>query len=232
MRSKEEAHDYRYFPEPDLVPVEVNNEWIESIKRQLMEQTSSYIMSDVTLLEPDLPDQKRQRFIRQYGLPEYDADLLISERAMAEWFEQAVKLGADPKTVSNWMMGELTKLLNEENKQIEECGLKPEDLVGLLELIDKGIISGKIAKIVFGEMYKTGKDADTIVKEKGLVQISDEADIEKAVNEVLEKNPEEVERFKAGDEKLMGFFIGQIMKVTKGKANPKIVNELLKKKLS
>ncbi len=216
MRSKEEAHDYRYFPEPDLVPVEVELLWIEQIKTQIVE----------------LPDSRQQRFINQYGLPEYDADLLISERAMAEWFEQAVKLGADPKIVSNWMMGELTKLLNEENKQIEECGLKPEDLVGLLELINKGIISGKIAKTVFEEMYKTGKNADTIVKEKGLVQISDEADIEKAVDEVLEKNHKEVERFKAGDEKLMGFFVGQIMKATKGKANPKIVNELLKKKLS
>ena len=215
MRSKEEAHDYRYFPEPDLVPIEVEPSWIEQIKTQIVE----------------LPDSRQQRFINQYGLPEYDADLLISERAMAEWFEQVVKLGADPKTVSNWMMGELTKLLNEENKQIEECGLKPEDLVGLLDLINKGIISGKIAKTVFEEMYKTGKNADTIVKEKGLVQISDEADIEKAVDEVLEKNHKEVERFKAGDEKLMGFFVGQIMKATKGKANPKIVNELLKKKL-
>ena len=151
---------------------------------------------------------------------------------MAEWFEQAIKLGADPKTVSNWMMGELTKLLNEENKQIEECGLKPEDLVGLLDFINKGIISGKIAKTVFEEMYKTGKNADTIVKEKGLVQVSDESEIEKAVDEALAKNPGEVERFRAGEEKLIGFFVGQIMKATKGKANPKIVNELLKKKLS
>ena len=216
MRSKEEAHDYRYFPEPDLVPIEVEPSWIEQIKAKLIE----------------LPDSRQQRFINQYGLPEYDADLLVSERAMAEWFEQVVKLGADPKTVSNWMMGELTKLLNEENKQIEECGLKPEDLVGLLELINKGIISGKIAKTVFEEMYKTGKNADTIVKEKGLVQVSDESEIEKAVDEALAKNPGEVERFRAGEEKLIGFFVGQIMKATKGKANPKIVNELLKKKLS
>ena len=216
MRSKEEAHDYRYFHEPDLVPIEVDSSWIEQIKTQIVE----------------LPDSRKQRFISKYGLPGYDAGLLISERAMAEWFEQVVKLGADPKTVSNWMMGELTKLLNEENKQIEECGLKPEDLVGLLDLINKGIISGKIAKTVFEEMYKTGKNADTIVKEKGLVQVSDESEIEKAVDEALAKNPGEVERFRAGDEKLMGFFVGQIMKATKGKANPKIVNELLKKKLS
>lgn len=215
MRSKEEAHDYRYFPEPDLIPVEVDRSLIEQIKTQLVE----------------LPDPKRKRFISQYRLPEYDADLLISERSTAEWFEQAVKLGGDPKIVSNWMMGELMRRLNEENKQIEECGLKPEQLVGLLKLIDKGIISGKIAKTIFEEMYKTGKDADIIVKEKGLVQISDETDIEPIINEILEKNPKEVERFKAGEEKLMGFFVGQTMKATKGKANPKIVNELLKKKL-
>ncbi|MBI4654556.1 MAG: Asp-tRNA(Asn)/Glu-tRNA(Gln) amidotransferase subunit GatB [Nitrospirae bacterium] len=215
MRSKEEAHDYRYFPEPDLVPVEVDGSWIAEIKAQLVE----------------LPDSRQQRFIKQYGLPEYDADLLTSERAVAEWFEGAVKLGGDPKTVSNWMMGELMRLLNEENKQIEECGLKPVQFVGLLKLIDKGTISGKIAKAVFEEMYKTGKNPDTIVKEKGLIQITDEADIEKVINEVLEKNPKEVERFRAGEEKLMGFFVGQIMKATKGKANPKIVNELLKKKL-
>ncbi len=216
MRSKEEAHDYRYFPEPDLVPIEVEPSWIEQIKAKLIE----------------LPDSRRERFINQYRLPEYDAYLLTSERTTAEWFEQAVKLGADPKIVSNWMMGELMKLLNEENKQIDECELKPEHLVDLLGLIDKGIVSGKIAKTVFEEMYKTGKNADTIVKEKGLVQITDEADIEKSVAEVLEKNPNEVERYKAGEEKLMGFFVGQIMKITRGKANPKIVNELLRKKLN
>ena len=215
MRSKEQAHDYRYFPEPDLMPIEIDSLWIETIKNSVKE----------------LPDAKRKRFIREYNLPEHDADLLTFERATAEWFEQAVKLGADPKTVSNWMMGELMKLLNEENKQIEECSLKPEHLTGLLGLIDKGIISGKIAKTVFEEMYKTGKTADAIVKEKGLVQITDEAGIEAVVDEVLQKNPKEVARFKTGEEKLIGFFIGQIMKETKGKANPEIVNELLKKKL-
>lgn len=216
MRLKEEAHDYRYFPEPDLVPVEVDKEWIEKIKADIVE----------------LPDSRRQRFITQYGLPEYDADLLTSERPMAEWFEQAVKLGGEPKTVSNWMMGELMRILNKQNKQIEECALKPEQLVRLLNLIDKGIISGNIAKTVFYVMYDTGKDVEIIVEEKGLVQISDESEIEKVVNEVLGKNPKEVERFRAGEEKLMGFFVGQVMKATKGKANPQIVNELLKKKLS
>ncbi|MBS1111726.1 MAG: aspartyl/glutamyl-tRNA(Asn/Gln) amidotransferase subunit [Nitrospirae bacterium] len=215
MRSKEEAHDYRYFPDPDLVPVEVNDKWIKDIMSQLVE----------------LPDSKRQRFISQYGLPGQDADLLTSERSIAEWFEEAVKLGGEPKAVSNWMMGEVMRLLNEDNKQIEECGLRPDHLVGLLKLIEKNVISGKIAKTVFEEMYKTGKAADVVVKEKGLVQVSDESEIEKTVDEVLANSQGEIERFKAGDAKLMGFFVGQIMKITKGKANPKIVNELLRKKL-
>jgi aspartyl-tRNA(Asn)/glutamyl-tRNA(Gln) amidotransferase subunit B len=216
MRSKEEAHDYRYFPEPDLVPVEVDTAWIEEIRAKIVE----------------LPDSRRHRLISQYGLPEHDADLLTSEKAMAEWFEEAVKSGGEPKAVSNWMMGELMRLLNEENRQIEECALKPEQLSGLLHLMDKGLISGKIAKTVFEEMYKTGRDAETIVKEKGLVQVSDETEIEKSVDEVLAKYTGEVERFRAGDEKLLGFFVGQVMKATKGKANPKVVNELLRKKLS
>jgi len=215
MRSKEEAHDYRYFPDPDLVPVEVNNVWIEQIRTQIVE----------------MPDARRQRFITQYGLPGQDADLLTSERIIAEWFEQAVKLGGDPKGVSNWMMGDLMRLLNEENRPFDECQLKPAQLVEMLVLIDQGTISGKIAKTVFEEMYKTGKDAEAIVKEKGLVQVNDESEIGKVVDDILQKNLKEVERFRAGEEKLLGFFAGQVMKATKGKANPKMVNELLKKKL-
>lgn len=215
MRSKEEAHDYRYFPEPDLVPITVEQKWIDEIKASL----------------PELPDAKRERFVSEYGLPEYDADFLISERSLAGWYEDVVKAGGQPKAAANWMMVELTKLLNDENKTIEECSLKPEQLAGMLKLIDNGTISGKIAKTVFEEMYKSGKDADAVVKEKGLVQISDSSEIEKAVDEVISKNPKEVERFKSGDEKLIGFFVGQIMKATKGKANPQMVNELLKKKL-
>jgi aspartyl-tRNA(Asn)/glutamyl-tRNA(Gln) amidotransferase subunit B len=157
--------------------------------------------------------------------------LLISQSSSASFFEEAVNLGGEPKSVSNWMNVELIRYLNEENKQFDESPVKPEHLVGLLKLIETGKISGKIAKTVLDEMYKTGKEADTIVEEKGLVQISDEADIEAIVNKVLEKNPEEIERFKAGEQKLIGFFVGQVMKETKGKANPKIVNELLKKKL-
>ncbi len=215
MRSKEEAHDYRYFPDPDLMPIEVDTAWIEQIRSHIVE----------------LPDARRQRFIREYGLTAYDADLLAAERATAEWFEQAVKSGGEPKAVSNWMMGELMRLLNEENRQIDECGLKPGQLSGLLKLMDKGVISGKIAKTVFEDMYKTGKDAEAIVSEKGLVQMSDETGIEAIIDEVLSRSPQEIERFRAGDAKLMGFFVGQVMKETKGKANPKIVNELLRRKL-
>jgi aspartyl-tRNA(Asn)/glutamyl-tRNA(Gln) amidotransferase subunit B len=215
MRGKEEAHDYRYFPEPDLVPIKVEQKWIDEIKTSL----------------PELPDIKRKRFVSEYGLPEYDADLLISEKPLADWFEEGVRLGGEPKVIANWMKGDLLRLLNEDNKSIEECPLEPKQLVDMLKLIDNGIISGKIAKTVFEEMYKTGRDAEVIVKEKGLIQISDEGAIEKAVDEVISKSPEETERFKAGEEKLIGFFVGQVMKLTKGKANPKMVNDLLKKKL-
>ncbi|RPI34492.1 MAG: Asp-tRNA(Asn)/Glu-tRNA(Gln) amidotransferase subunit GatB, partial [Nitrospiraceae bacterium] len=216
MRSKEEAHDYRYFPEPDLVPITVDQSTIDEIRAGL----------------PELPDAKRKRFASDFGLPQLDADLLTSEKAVAEWFEEAVKAGGQPKAVSNWMMGELMRLLNEENSSIENCLLRPEQLAGMLVLIDKGTISGKIAKTVFSEMYKTGKDAEAIVKEKGLVQISDESSIEKAVDELIAKHPSEVERFRAGEEKLLGFFVGQVMKAMKGKANPQMLNDLLKKKLS
>jgi aspartyl-tRNA(Asn)/glutamyl-tRNA(Gln) amidotransferase subunit B len=215
MRSKEEAHDYRYFPEPDLVPIEIASSWIERIKATI----------------PELPDVKSERFVTQYKLPEHNAELLTSERSMAEWFEEAVKLGGDPKNVSNWMMGDLMRRLNEDNRQINEIDLQPEQLVRLLKLIEDGTISGKIAKTVFDEMYKTGGNPDIIVKEQGLIQISDASDIEPIIDEILEKNPKEIERYRAGEQKLIGFFVGQIMKATKGKANPKTVNELLKKKL-
>lgn len=215
MRTKEEAHDYRYFPEPDLVPMAAGPEMIAEIKSGL----------------PELPDAKRERFVSRYGLPEYDAELLTSEKAIAAWFERAVSEGGQPKAVSNWMMGEVMRLLNEGNRSIEECPIQPGQLAGMLRLIDNGTISGKIAKTVFEEMFKSGKDAETVVKEKGLVQISDEGAIEQAVDEVLARNATEVERFRSGDEKLMGFFVGQVMKATKGKANPQLLNELLRKKL-
>jgi aspartyl-tRNA(Asn)/glutamyl-tRNA(Gln) amidotransferase subunit B len=216
MRGKEEAHDYRYFPEPDLVPVVVEKEWIDEIKASL----------------PELPDIKRDRFVTEYGLPETDADLLVSEKHLAHWYEEAVKLGGHPKSIVNWIMGDLMRLLNGDNKVIEDCSLKPNQLVNMLRLMDNGTISGKIAKSVFEEMYTTGKDPEGIVKEKGLVQISDSGEIEKAVDDVISKHLEEAQRFKAGEEKLIGFFVGQVMKVTKGKANPQMLNDLLRKKLS
>ncbi|MBI5638785.1 MAG: Asp-tRNA(Asn)/Glu-tRNA(Gln) amidotransferase subunit GatB, partial [Nitrospirae bacterium] len=216
MRSKEEAHDYRYFPEPDLVPIMADRQWIEEIREAL----------------PELPDAKRKRFVSEYELPEYDADLLTSEKYVSEWFEEAVKAGGQAKSVSNWMMGELMRCLNEENKTLEQISLRPKQLAEMLRLIDNNTISGKIAKTVFEEMYRTGRDADLIVKEKGLVQISDSSAIEQAVEDVLSKNASEVERLKAGEEKLFGFLVGQVMKATKGKANPQMVNDLIKKRLS
>ncbi len=215
MRSKEEAHDYRYFPEPDLVPLVGLSNFAEQLKSQL----------------PEMPDSKSRRFISQYNLTDSEADLLTSEKAFADWFEEAIKLGGDPKTVANWILGELLRLLNEDNKDITDCPLKPSQLVNMLKLIDKGIISIKIAKIVFEEIYRTGKDAETIVKERGLVQITDGDFLNGVIEEVLSRHPKEVERFKAGEEKLISFFIGQIMKATKGKANPQMVNEILKRKL-
>ncbi|MGC8938555.1 MAG: Asp-tRNA(Asn)/Glu-tRNA(Gln) amidotransferase subunit GatB, partial [Thermodesulfovibrio sp.] len=213
MRSKEEAHDYRYFPEPDLVPLIVSEEWIEAIKKQM----------------PELPDQKFERFVKEYGLPQYDAEILTEEKALAEWFEEAVNSGGNPKEVANWIMVELLRLLNEDGKDITECSLTPSKLVELLALIEKGIINRNTAKDVFEEIYKTGKSAETIVKEKGLTQISDSSVIIETIREVMAKNPKEVERFRAGEEKLIGFFVGQVMKLTKGKANPKLVNELILK---
>ena len=216
MRGKEEAHDYRYFPEPDLVPIVVENEWIKEIKASL----------------PELPDIRRQRFVSEYGLPAADAGLLVSEKPLADWYEEALKLGGQPKAVANWVMGELMKLLNEDDKTFEDCPLKPAQLVDMLKLIDNGTISGKIAKSVFEEMYRTDESPESIVREKGLVQISDSGEIEKAVDDIISKHQKEAERYKAGEEKLIGFFVGQVMKATKGKANPQMVNELLKKKLS
>ncbi|WP_297211449.1 MULTISPECIES: Asp-tRNA(Asn)/Glu-tRNA(Gln) amidotransferase subunit GatB [Thermodesulfovibrio] len=215
MRSKEEAHDYRYFPEPDLVPVSVSEEWIEKIKTEM----------------PELPDSKIDRLMKDYGLPLYDAEILTEEKALSEWFEEAVRLGGKPKEVANWIMVELLRILNEEGKEITESSLKPQQLVELLELVEKGTINRNTAKEVFEEVYKTGKSATAIVQEKGLTQISDDSILMEAIKEVIAKNPKEVERFKQGEEKLIGFFVGQVMKITKGKANPKMVNELVLKAL-
>ena len=216
MRGKEEAHDYRYFPDPDLVPIVVADDWVEAVRAKL----------------PELPDAKRERFIRDYGLPTYDGEVLTSSKALANYFEAAVGAFPQPKTVSNWIMSELMRELKRDDRDIEACPVAPDNLAELLHLIDSGTVSGKIAKSVFEQMYASGKRARAIVEESGLVQVKDEGAIGAVVDEVLAENPTEVERYKAGNEKLLGFFVGQIMRKTKGKANPQLVNDILRKKLS
>ena len=216
MRGKEEAHDYRYFPDPDLVPVIVSDEWIEQVRATL----------------PELPEAKRSRFTTGLGLPEYDAEVLAASRELAHYFEETVALFAQPKTVSNWVMGEVTRALNEDGRNIAECPVTPALLAELLKLIEKGTISGKIAKTVFDEMYKSGKEPAAIVQEKGLVQVSDSGAIELIIDEVLAREAGQVAEFRSGKDKLFGFFVGQVMKASKGKANPALVNELLLKKLN
>lgn len=216
MRSKEEAHDYRYFPEPDLVPLVVDDTWIAEMRSSL----------------PELPDARKERFVREYGLPEYDAWLLTASPAIGVFLDAAVKLYHDPKAVSNWMMGDLLRCLNAAGMEIEDCPVTPEHLTEMLQLIDRGVISGKIAKTVFEEMFNTGKRAETIVREKGLVQISDESELVRLIDKAVADNPQPLADYLAGKERAFGFFVGQIMKATKGKANPTVVNELLVKKLN
>ena len=215
MRGKEEAHDYRYFPDPDLMPVVIDKKWIEEIEKTL----------------PELPDVKKERFKQVYGLPEYDAEVLTSEKELAEYFERVVKWGSDAKLASNWLMSEVLRKLNQEKQEITACPITPKDLAELLQLIQKGTISGKIAKVVFEEMYSSGKPASQIVREKGLVQITDQAVLEEIAQKIIESYPKEVDQYKAGKEKLLGFFVGQMMKQTKGKANPQLVNKIFKKLL-
>ena len=215
MRSKEEAHDYRYFPDPDLLPLVVDEDWIEAVRETL----------------PELPGEKKKRFITEYGLPTYDADVLTASMATANYFEDCLKIFPESKTVSNWIMGSLMGLLNAEGKTIEQSPISSQSLAQLLGLIKEGVISGKIAKVVFEDMAKTGKAPDKIVKGKGLVQVTDVSAIEEIILKVLADNTKEVDDYRNGKTKLLGFFVGQVMKKTKGKANPKIVNEVLKEKL-
>jgi aspartyl-tRNA(Asn)/glutamyl-tRNA(Gln) amidotransferase subunit B len=216
MRSKEEAHDYRYFPEPDLVPLVIDEAWQEEVRRAI----------------PELPAAKRERFVREYALPEYDADELAASFSLAGYYEAAVRAGGQPKAASNWMMGELQRLLNAEGIGIEACPVKPERLAALLKSIEDGTVSGKLAKTVLEAMFKTGKDAATIIAEQGLTQVSDAAALERAIAEVLARHPKEVSEYRSGKEKLFGFFVGQVMKATQGKANPALLNEILKKQLT
>jgi aspartyl-tRNA(Asn)/glutamyl-tRNA(Gln) amidotransferase subunit B len=215
MRGKEEAHDYRYFPDPDLVPLRVDETWIEEVRKGL----------------PELPDQKKERFVKDYQIPEYDAEILTSTKAMANYYEECVHLFPEPKTVSNWMMGDLLKELKRDEREIDQCPVTPKHLSEMLDMIKKGTISGKIAKDVFGEMYKTGDRPEKIVKEKGWVQILDGGEIEGVIDRIIAANPKLVEDYRSGKEKLFGYFVGEVMKATKGKANPKLLNDLLRKKL-
>jgi aspartyl-tRNA(Asn)/glutamyl-tRNA(Gln) amidotransferase subunit B len=215
MRGKEEAHDYRYFPDPDLVPLVVNTGWVEEIRGSL----------------PELPDAKRNRYVVEFGLPDYDAEVLSASREIAEYFEACVAVYPQAKAVSNWVMGDVLRALKDDNREISECPVTPALLADMLELIEKGTISGKIAKTVFDEMYKTGKEPAKIVEEKGLVQVTDTGAIEKIIDEVLAAESGQVEAYRSGKEKLFGFFVGQVMKASKGKANPALVNEILLKKL-
>ena len=215
MRGKEAAHDYRYFPDPDLIPVEIDMAWIEAVQKDL----------------PELPEAKRSRFVGQYGLPEYDAQVLTSSKAMALYFEECLRLHPQPKTVSNWIMVELVRELKRAEKDIEQCPVSAEDLAALLDLIQEGKISGKMAKAVFETMFETGKTPRAIVQERGLVQVNDITQIRAIIEEVLKNNPDKITDYKNGKTKLMGYFVGEVMKKTQGKANPKMVNEILREKL-
>lgn len=215
MRSKEDAHDYRYFPEPDLPPLEVSKEWIERLRDEL----------------PELPEARRQRFVRDYDLNADESFTMTSERELADYFETAAKTANNHRAAANWILSELLRELKNAGVDITACRIKAEDLGAMIRLIDDKTISGKIAKDVFVEMFATGKAPAEIVKEKGLTQITDTSAIEKIVDEALAANPKQVENYRAGRTQLMGFFVGQVLKASGGKANPQAVNDILKKKL-
>ena len=216
MRSKEEAHDYRYFPDPDLTPLKVSREWIASIRNEL----------------PELPNDKKQRFTRDFQLPAYDAELLCDSRPLAEYYEAVAEMCGDYKLISNWMMGDVIRVLNERKIQIIDFPIPARNFADLLNLIHNKTISNSIAKIVFEEMLKTGSAPKSIVEQKGLAQISDAGAIETVVAKVIAENPQQVEQFRGGKEKVLSFFVGQVMRATRGKANPGVVNKLLREKLS
>lgn len=211
MRTKEEASDYRYFPEPDIVKMKIDEEWIYSISKDL----------------PELPHEKEKRFIKEYDLPEYDAEVLTQTKELANFFEETVKHVNDPKQVSNWVMGDVLRIVNEEEIEIEDLSLKPKELAELIKLIDNGKISNNIGKKVLRVMFETGKTASSIVKEKGLIQISDENELREIVKEILIKNEQSVIDYKNGKDRALGFLVGQVMKATRGKANPQLANKII-----
>jgi aspartyl-tRNA(Asn)/glutamyl-tRNA(Gln) amidotransferase subunit B len=215
MRSKEEAHDYRYFPEPDLMPLIISDQWREEIRRAM----------------PELPAAKRQRFVEEYGLSGYDAGVLSSTQALADFFEEAAKASGDAKTAANWVQGDLTGALNATGKTIAESPVSAANLAELVKLIAGGTLSGKLGKEVFARMLESGRTAGEIIEAEGLKQISDTGALQKIIEEVLAKNPGQVETYKNGKTSVLGFFVGQVMKATRGQANPGAVNELLKKAL-
>ncbi|UTR13709.1 Asp-tRNA(Asn)/Glu-tRNA(Gln) amidotransferase subunit GatB [Salipaludibacillus sp. LMS25] len=211
MRVKEGSDDYRYFPEPDLVNLYINDDWKDSVRASI----------------PELPDARQQRYINELGLPEYDAGVLTQQKAMSDFFEQGLALEGPPKQLSNWLMGEVSAYLNQNGKDITDVPMTPESLVKMIQLIEKGTISSKIAKKVFKEMIENGGEPEQIVKDKGLVQISDEGEILNMVTETLDNNPQSIDDYKNGKDKAIGFLVGQIMKASRGKANPQLVNKLL-----
>jgi len=216
MRNKEEAHDYRYFPDPDLVPIVVDEKWVEEIRASL----------------PEMPESRKERYITQYGLPEYDAGILTSSIKLANFFESALEKTSNAKAVSNWIMGDLMRILKDKEMEADEIPFPAEYLAELVNLIDEGTISGTIAKKVFAKMFDTGKAPGTIVKEEGLEVVSDEGAIVEAVKKVIVANPQSVADYKGGKEKAIGFLVGQVMRETKGKANPQIVNKVLREELN
>src|SRR5262245_23212073 len=219
MRSKEEAHDYRYFPDPDLPLLVVDPEWIKSVAKSM----------------PELPEKRRDRFIKEYALSEYDAGVLTATRALADFFEEVARSSGHPKAAANWVMGDLLRFYKDGNldlKDLSNSPITPRMLADMISLVEKGTISGKIAKTVIEEMYNTRKDAQKIIEEKGLIQISDSSEIEKIVDKVIGENLKTVEQYRAGKTGSFGFFVGQVMKATSGRANPQTVNELLRKKLA
>ena len=214
MRSKEDAHDYGYFPDPDLLPLEISDEFINELKKNI----------------PELPDEKKKRFIEKFKLSPYEANILVSDIETSKYFEQVI-VKSDVKLSTNWITGELFALLNEKNLEISQSPISAKNLSKLIDLIKNGTISGKIAKSIFEIMAVGDKDPEKIVKEKGLIQESDPKELEKLIDKVISENPDKVNEYKSGKEKLFGFFVGQAMKISNGKANPQLVNEILKKKL-
>jgi len=215
MRTKEEAHDYRYFPDPDLPPLRIGRDWVDMIRSSM----------------PELPEQAGQRLMDQYGLSPYDADLITQSPQILQFFDETIKLHPDAKAVSNWMMGDLMRLLNQNGMEIQDALVKPALLAEMLDLLNDGTISGKMAKTVFEEMFASGKNPQTIIKEKGLVQISDADALLPLIDEIVNNNPKVLQDYKNGKEKAFGFFIGQVMKATRGQANPEMVNKLLRERL-